>query len=25
MPDKRCAEAVAFRHLYQANLKTSRA
>jgi transposase len=23
--DKRCAEAVAFRHLYQANLKTSRA
>ncbi len=25
LPDKRCAEAVAFRHLYQANLKTSRA
>lgn len=25
MPDKRCADAVAFRHLYQANLKTSRA
>jgi hypothetical protein len=25
MPDKRCAEAVAFRHLYQANRKTSRA
>jgi transposase len=25
MPDKRCAEAVAFRCLYQANLKTSRA
>jgi len=24
-PDKRCAEAVAFRHLYQANLQTSRA
>ena len=25
LPDKRCAEAVAFRHLYHANLKTSRA
>ena len=25
MPDKRCAEAVAFRHLHQANLRTSRA
>ena len=25
IPDKRCAEAVAFRHLYQAQLKTSRA
>lgn len=25
MPDKRSAEAVAFRHLYQANLKTARA
>jgi transposase len=25
LPDKRCAEAVAFRHLYQANLQTSRA
>jgi transposase len=25
LPDKRCAEAVAFRHLYQANFKTSRA
>ena len=25
MPDRRCAEAVAFGHLYQANLKTSRA
>ena len=25
IPDKRCAEAVAFRQLYQANLKTSRA
>lgn len=25
VPDKRCAKAVAFRHLYQANLKTSRA
>lgn len=25
LPDKRSAEAVAFRHLYQANFKTSRA
>ena len=25
LPDKRCAEAVAFRHLYHANLQTSRA
>ena len=25
MPDKRCADAVAFRHLYQTTLKTSRA